>query len=56
MTDKSITMLIWFVMNVVVVSAWLYLAIHFGKWWIFLFSVLCTFKYKSDDKEDDNHD
>lgn len=56
MTDKRITMLIWLVMNLVTVSAWLYLAIHFDKWWIFLFSVLTLFRYKNDDKEEGNDD
>lgn len=39
----------WFLMNAIIVGAWVFLAVHFGKWWIAIFLLFGLFRYKSDD-------
>lgn len=43
-----------FLMNTVPVACLTLLAIHFDKWWIVLFSLLFSFTYKSNQKEDEH--
>ena len=40
--------------NVAIVGVFAFLAIHFNKWWIVLFSILLMMGYKMSDDENDD--
>lgn len=44
---ERIKVFAWFAMNCAIIFAWVYLAIHFNKWWIALASVIATYSLKT---------
>jgi len=54
MNANVLAILIVSIKNVLIMGCWSVIAIHFDKWWIALFAILCFTSLKVKNEEEDN--